>query len=243
MTDKKQSQQGNQPTQNPVTKISFKVDIKSTVLKEYLEKNTGLIITVYGRIGGLLRMTSDTAQVYQMVKDWNTTNIKIAEHQVDDIAGQVEAIELSLDDGELHGVDIKRPPATQFEWTVNHPIFNGLKKIILMADKEIIKAETLYFIGEIDDLQYRSLQSQVVNMMSGLLERVRKATSPGKRNVEGGVRYTPAQLLKHIRQGGYRLEFFDIPSTLRELSEEYNARYASMKAIAEQRNKKKAEVS
>jgi hypothetical protein len=117
-------------------------------------------------------------------------------------------------------------------------VFRRLIKLIKKADNEITKAENLYYLDLIDDTQYKQLQAQVLNLLSGLLDRVIKATSPGKRIQENTNRYIATQLMNHIRSGGYRLEFFDLPSAHRDLAEEYNTRHGAMKSLLDERSAK-----
>lgn len=218
--------------------IKFKTKCSSTVMRDYLNSNTGLVVKVYGRIGGLLRMTSDNATISKMIIDWDQTNIDIAKHQITQIEAQVEAAELMHDDDEIE-FEIDRDEPLKTDWSVNHPVFRKITTVINHIDQVLVKAEDLYFAGGIDDVQHRNIQSQTLNMLSGVIDRIRKATSPGKRKNESGEKYFPSELAKHIRSGGYRLEFFDLPADFRAMSDEYNARYKSMKSIVEERNKKR----
>jgi hypothetical protein len=219
--------------------VSFSLEIHSTLLKEYLTKNTGLYIANYGRIGGLLRMASSDKNVSVMIKDWFETNLNIGYSQVEEISSNVDAAELISEEDNVTAI-VKHPDPLALEWNVNHPIFRRLISLIKKADDQITKAEKFYYTDLIDDNQYRMLQAIIVNMLSGLLDRVVKATSPGKRGKDKDARYFPAELMQHIRTGGYRLEFFDLPSDYREMADIYNAKYALMKSLIEERAKKAA---
>lgn len=223
----------NQPLIKFITKSS------SGLLREYLSSNTGLVVKIYGRIGGLLRMTSDNANLSTMVKDWDETNINIAKKQLGDLAVQLDVVELTESEEALVDFAVERDEPLEISWMVNHPIFRNVISVISATDDLVLRAENLYFKGTVDDVQFRGFQSQALNVLSGILDRVRKATSPGKRKTENGDRYTPSELARHIRTGGYKLEFFDLPSSLRKISEEYNERHSTMKSLIEERNKAK----
>ncbi|AGP79931.1 hypothetical protein I633_22556 (plasmid) [Alteromonas mediterranea 615] len=220
-------------------RIKFTTKISSGLLREYFSKNIGLVIKVYGRIGGLLRMTSDNNVINAMVSDWSATNMDIALAQVEEIEAQHEAALLAagVTNGDEAGVVVDRPEPLEVDWSVNHPSFHVLRKVIVKIDEAIVKAENLYYEGVMDDIQFRSLQAQAVNVIGGILDRVRKATAPGKRTTKGVTRYVAAELSKHIREGGYRLEFFDVPASVREMTQEYDARHAAMKSLIEQRKR------
>jgi hypothetical protein len=223
---------------NP-TLIKFITKSSSGLLREYLSSNTGLVVKIYGRIGGLLRMTSDNANLSTMVKDWDETNINIAKKQLGDLAVQLDVVELTESEEALVDFAVERDEPLEISWMVNHPIFRNVISVISATDDLVLRAENLYFKGAVDDVQFRGFQSQALNVLSGILDRVRKATSPGKRKTENGDRYTPSELARHIRTGGYKLEFFDLPSSLRKISEEYNERHSTMKSLIEERNKAK----
>jgi|TARA_R110000796_G_scaffold50909_6_gene120213 hypothetical protein len=222
--------------------VKFTTKSSSGLLREYLSSNTGLVVKIYGRIGGLLRMTSDNANLSTMVKDWDQTNINIAKKQLSDLSVQLDVVELTESEEGLVDFAVEREEPLEIDWMVNHPIFRNVISVISDTDALILRAEHLYFKGTIDDVQFRGFQSQAFNVISGILDRVRKATSPGKRKTEKGDRYTPTELAKHIRTGGYKLEFFDLPSNLRKMSEEYNKRHSTMKSLIEERNKAKLKL-
>jgi hypothetical protein len=224
-------------------RIKFTTKLSSGLLREYFSKNTGLMIKVYGRIGGLLRMTSDNTVINAMVSDWASTNIEIAVAQVEEIEAQHEAAMLAagVASKDESGVVVDRPNPLDVNWVVNHPSFHALRKLISKIDEAIVKAEDLYYEGIMDDIQFRSLQAQAINIIGGILDRIRKATAPGKRTTKDVTRYVPAELSKHIREGGYRLEFFDVPASVRQMTQEYDARHSAMKSLIEQRKREREE--
>tara|TARA_B100002049_G_scaffold170702_1_gene128840 strand:- start:800 stop:1615 length:816 start_codon:yes stop_codon:yes gene_type:complete len=242
MTEMTQSQTAVSEQENiQLPRIKFTTKLSSGLLREYFSKNTGLVIKVYGRIGGLLRMTSDNNVINTMVSDWAATNMDIALAQVEEIEAQHEAALLAagVENEDKGDVEVDRPEPLDVNWVVNHPSFHVLRKVITKIDQAIVKAENLYYEGIMDDIQFRSLQAQAINIIGGILDRIRKATAPGKRTTKDVTRYVPAELSKHIREGGYRLEFFDVPASVREMTQEYDARYAAMKSLIEQRKREK----
>ena len=244
MADTSKNQATNTAEQESVQlpRIKFTTTLSSGLLREYFGKNTGLMIKVYGRIGGLLRMTSDNSAISTMVSDWASTNMEIAEAQVEEIEAQHEAAMLAagITSTEDSGVVVDRPSPVDINWVVNHPSFHALRKVICKIDDSLVKCEDLYYQGIMNDMQFRSLQAQAINIIGGILDRIRKATAPGKRTTKDVTRYVPSELSKHIREGGYRLEFFDVPSSVREMTQEYDARHAAMKSLIEQRKREQA---
>jgi hypothetical protein len=232
---KAKSEQGNQVVKRAQTILKYTTEMKSDFMSAYVGKNIGSLITLYGRIGGLLRLVQDNVQLSEMVEDWVSYNEKLAQHQLDEAEAVFEQIEMqSVNKVEVQ-VEIERPEPLVSEWKVNHTSFTNLIRLMIKLDTFLVRSEEAYFKGLMTDVQMSSLNRQVGMVIDSYLERIMKATSPGKNRTSKEYKYSNQELLKHIRDAGYRLEFHSLPKELQELVETYNERYSKYKSLAAER--------
>lgn len=208
---------------NPTTRLVDKVvtmklpvSYESTILHEYLTYSQGTMLGMFERLGGLLRMLSKDAKLTESVRLWQTLNINICEKQLSEITARREILVMGMD---IELPEISTPDDYRVEFIASHPIAHDMVKLIKSVNDELRENEALYMGGVIDDSDYENLKAQTVTVLSGVVDRIAKATFPGKR--EGGG-YSPLQLAKHIRNGN-RLEFADVPLSVRDIISEYES--------------------
>ena len=201
---------------NPVTRLSgrqktlsLKLDYTSDIIHEYLQLNQSKMLDAYERIAALLRMVSSTPDLFQHVNDWVTKNGEIAQAQLSELATQRQGIAEKVGETEAPSINIPDSYKTTFE--ASHPIAHTMIAMLRMVDAELSECETLYLSGAIDDVQYKQLFNQATSVIRGSVDRIFKATLPGKRKGDG--RYNPAQLAAWLREGNKML-FTDIPHHL-----------------------------
>lgn len=218
-----------------VTRVQYTVKVDSDFMRQHLEQNIGSFITIYGRIGGLLRLVASNQLLSSMVHDWAHYNTQIAESSFSEVQAELESIELMEMDSPAFEITVSKPEPQSFTWNVNHASFTNLIKFIIKLDQFLVKAEMTYYKGLMTDSQHQSLTRQVNHILSTYLDRVLKATSPGKRIQNDKAKYNNKQLLSHIRDGGYRLEFESLSPEHQSIVEEYNQRYSKFKTLAAER--------
>lgn len=235
----------NQPKLNPqqtekkeTTRIKYKTTMRSDYMREYIGSNIGSLIMLYGRIGGLLRLVDTDERLSSMVEDWVSCNEKIAFHQLEETKAQLEQIQMQSFNKVDIPMEIERPAPINSTWSVNHSSFTGLIRLLVTIDEFLVESEEVYFKGLMSDVQVRQLSLQTQNVISSYLERILKATSPGRRIVNEQYKYSNRELHKHIKDAGYRLEFYTLPKELASLVEEYNNRYSRYKSLVDERDLK-----
>ena len=173
-------------------------------------------------------MVSKDKGLLKMIRGWQGTNIKIAKKQLEEMSVRREAIELEMGD-ELVMPELNIPN-WQLTFQVTHPICHEMIKLINSVNAEIKVNERLFFAGVMDEEGLERVKREALSTMSGVIDRIAKATSPGKRvpteKQKGG--YSPAQLAAHIRKG-FRLDFADAPQTFMDLIAEYEESTSSFK--------------
>jgi len=220
------------------TRIKYESLMKSDFMREYIGKNIGSLIMLYGRLGALLRLVDSDMRLSSMVEDWISYNEKISYHQLSETRVQLEQIQMQAFDMVEIEMQIDRPEPLKSVWKVNHSSFTSLIRLMLTLDKFLMESEDVYFKGMMSDVQMRQLTLQVQNIISSYLERILKATSPGRRIVNDDYKYSNRELAKHIKDAGYRLEFHTLPKELESLVAEYNERYSRYKSLESERKAK-----
>tara|TARA_R110002167_G_scaffold187363_1_gene388511 strand:+ start:379 stop:1212 length:834 start_codon:yes stop_codon:yes gene_type:complete len=209
-----------EPQLNPATRLVDKVATmklperyESTILHDYLTYSQGIMLE---RMGGLLRMLSKDVKLTESVREWQKLNLAICTKQLADMTGRREVLTTGM---EIDLPEISIPDSYYVEFIASHPVVHGMIKTIKAVSNELRESEALYMGGIIDDADYENLKAQTVTVLSGVVDRIAKATFPGKR--EGGG-YSPAQLAKYIREGN-RLEFADVPASVRDIIADYES--------------------
>ncbi|MDC8832854.1 hypothetical protein [Alteromonas gilva] len=217
---------GKKPVkQNNAVTMTLKVPCDSAILHSYMERVQPLTLAMFERLGSLKRMLVKDRPLTEMVTKWQSTNMQIAYEQLEEIRIRRETVVLT---GAPDVPQINVPESYGFTFEASHPIVHDMVNLVKAINHELKENEALYFAGVIDDVYFERLKTQTVYTLSGVTDRIAKATSPGKRK-EGG-KYAPELLVKHIR-GGYRLDFADVPSSFLALVEEYEAETAAMKTL------------
>ena len=229
--------------ESDITRIKYETKMQSDFMRDYIGKNIGSLIMLYGRLGALLRLVDSDTRLSSMVEDWIAYNEKISYHQLDESKAQLEQIQMQSFDKLDIEMEIERPSPLVSTWKVNHSSFTNLIRLMMNLDAFLVESEEVYFKGLMSDVQMRQLSTQVQNVISTYLERILKATSPGRRMVNEQYKYSNRELGRHIKDAGYRLEFHTLPKDLEEIVGEYNDRYSRYKSLVSEREalaKKKA---
>lgn len=184
----------------------------SDIMHEYIQLNQSKMLDAYERLAALLRMLVNSAELHKEVKDWINTNTKIADVQLTELTNQRLAILEQAGDVDFPKIKIPEDYHTEFE--ASHPIANLMIATLQRVDVELNECEKLYMALLIDDIEYRQLFNQATNVIRGSVDRIFKATNPGKRKENG--RYSPGQLAAWIREGN-KLIFADVPQNLKYL--------------------------
>lgn len=207
---------------NPATRlsgrqktISLPFQYTSDIMHEYILLNQSKMLDAYERLAALLRMLVNAPDLHNDVKGWIVKNTQIADAQLNELTGQRLAILEHA--GHVDFPQIKIPDSYHTEFEASHPIANMMIATLLRVDAELNECEKLYMALIIDDVEYRTLFNQATNVIRGSVDRIFKATNPGRRKDTG--RYSPGLLAAWIREGN-KLIFADVPQNLSYLIEE-----------------------
>ncbi|MAA94517.1 MAG: hypothetical protein CML22_07400 [Rheinheimera sp.] len=207
---------------NPATRlagrqktITLPFQYTSDIMHEYILLNQSKMLDAYERLAALLRMLVNAPELHNDVKGWITKNTQIADAQLNELTSQRLAI--LEQSGDIEFPEIKIPDSYHTQFEASHPIANMMIATLRRVDTELNECEKLYMALLIDDVEYRRLFNQATNVIRGSVDRIFKATNPGRRKENG--RYSPGQLAAWIREGN-KLIFADVPQSLTYLIEE-----------------------
>jgi hypothetical protein len=193
---------------------TFEVPIQyqSDFMHGYLTKNERSILNIFERLGAIFRMARTDRASYEKVRDWHyEKNIAIAELQIETIQEQREQL---LGEQVFDATNaIKIPDTYKITFELSHPVGNTITQLIKSLDAQLAEIEAVFMNGLIDDLQYEQASRQALAVMSGVVDRIYKVTSPGKR--EGGA-FSVALYMSFLRDPKFDLHSLtDIPRELR----------------------------
>lgn len=199
---------------------SNEITIQSGILNELITRTGVQHISDYERIGGLMSLIGRDKRLLAMTSGWKDTNLKIAHSQIAALVEQKDMLMMGIDEADMPNLKV---PNWKHEIEFSHPCARDMFNLITSLDEVLHDYEKLFFAGAIDQFGFEELKHSSVNVISGVVDRVRKATSPGKRVVnkaDNTTAYHPQELANHIKNG-YRLEFRDIPQAYKSLIAEY----------------------
>lgn len=184
---------------------------ESAILHEYMEQYQGLMTSMFERIGGLRQLVRRDTALLDMISLWHKTSLGITQKQLEAIRQRRETLELQIGDG-VTLPDINVPEDWKLSFVVTHPIAHDLVKLVKDINEEIKANEALFYAGLINEEAIERINNETVFLLSGVTDRIAKATRPGKRKAKGEDRmiYSAIGLAEHIRKG-FRLDFADIP--------------------------------
>lgn len=187
------------------------MEYKSDLTNAFLTQNHRRIIQMFERLAMILRLAKEDVTAYRKIMDWhNSINLAIANEQLETIEEQLIH---SAPKGNGN-VSINIPDSYKITFEVSHPITNGILNTIKNIDAQAASAEQAFFEGKIDDPQLDSARRQAMKVMNGILDRIGKVTSPGKR--EGGS-FSTTHYVKLLKEPNFDLlELTDMPLEIRK---------------------------
>jgi len=187
------------------------MEYKSDLTNAFLTQNHRRIIQMFERLAMILRLAKEDVVAYRKIMDWhNNVNLAIANEQLETIEEQLVH---SAPKGNS-GVSINIPDSYKITFEVSHPITNGILNTIKSIDAQAANAEQAFFENKIDDPQLESARRQAMKVMNGILDRIGKVTSPGKR--EGG-NFSTSHYVKLLKEPNFDLlELTDMPLEIRK---------------------------
>ncbi|MBE1299712.1 MAG: hypothetical protein GJ680_07380 [Alteromonadaceae bacterium] len=219
-------QDTKQKSQLSTLTMTLEVAVSSAMLQNYFEKAQGLTVSMFERIGALQAMLAKDKPLIEMVKLWQQTNMQIAKEQIVEIAIRREAIEIAHPDVTFPKFTTPKEWGISFEAT--HPALHDLREVLETLNAELSAMERLFMMRVIDETEVERCKTATITILSGLTDRIAKATYPGKRQQASGSFYSPAKLTGHIRNG-FRLEFEDAPNAFIDLIKEYEEKTSAFK--------------
>lgn len=207
---------------NPSTRLTGKqktlklpLQYTSDIMHQYIQLNQSKMLDAYERLAALLRMVVSTPELHQQVKEWIGKNIEISNAQLTELSAKRNLIAQAAGDIQIPHIVVPESYHTEFE--ASHPIASTMVATLVKVDRELDECEKLYLAGAIDDVEYSVLFNQATGVIRGTVDRIFKATTPGRRKDNG--RYSPALLAAWLREGN-KLIFADIPQNLNYIIED-----------------------
>lgn len=195
--------------------LKLPLQYTSDIMHQYIQLNQSKMLDAYERLAALLRMIVSTPDLHQQVKEWISKNIEISNAQLTELSTKRALIAQSVGDIQIPKIVVPDTYHTEFE--ASHPIASTMVATLVKVDRELDECEKLYLAGVIDDVEYNLLFNQATGVIRGTVDRIFKATTPGRRKDNG--RYSPAQLAAWLREGN-KLIFADIPQNLNYIIED-----------------------
>jgi len=174
------------------------LDFKSDMMNEYLVESTRNIIIAIERLAELFRFTMDTPDVYSKVKEWSDSSMNISRAQLEALIAQREEIQSKQ---EVELVEYIAPTDFSVKFEFSHSIGRKFYNLMRSVDDELNSIEAMYLSGVIDDLEYASAKRQALSILRGYIDRIYKATSPGKRTVNGKISFKARAFVEMLKKG------------------------------------------
>lgn len=193
--------------------IEATINYQSDFMHSYLTRHEMSTLNIFERLGAIFRMARSDKEAYAKVRDWHyETNIAIAEMQIETLQEQREQIAANAVLASENTINV--PDSYKIVFELSHPVGNTITQLIKSLDSELAEIEKVFMNGLMDDLEYEQASRQAIAVMSGVVDRIYKVTSPGKR--DNGP-FSPALYMKYLKDPTFDLhERTDIPRELRE---------------------------
>lgn len=216
---------------NRVINMTLTAPCESSILHEYMEQYQGLMVSMFERLGGLRQLVRRDTALLDMITLWHKTSLDITKKQLLEIRERRETLQMDLTD-EIILPEINVPDDWKLTFVVTHPIAHDLVKLVKDINDEIRANEALFYAGIINEEAIERVNNETVALLSGVTDRIAKATRPGKRKAKGEDRmvYSAVGLAEHIRKG-FRLDFADIPLEYADHIKEYEEETSAFKTL------------
>lgn len=193
--------------------IEATIKYQSDFMHSYLTRHEMSTLNIFERLGAIFRMARSDKDAYEKVRGWHyETNIAIAEMQIETLQEQREKISANTVVATENTINV--PDSYNIVFELSHPVGNTITQLIKSLDGELAEIEKVFMNGLMDDLEYEQASRQAIAVMSGVVDRIYKVTSPGKR--ENGP-FSPSLYMKFLKDPSFDLhERTDIPKELRE---------------------------
>lgn len=214
-----------------VINMTLTAPCESAILHEYMEQYQGLMTSMFERIGGLRQLVRRDSALLDMISLWHKTSLGITQKQLLAMRERRETLEMEIAGGATLP-DINVPEDWKLNFVVTHPIAHDLVNLVKDINEEIKANEALFYAGLINEEAIERINNETVFLLSGVTDRIAKATRPGKRKAKGEDRmiYSAVGLAEHIRKG-FRLDFADIPLEYADHVKEYEEETAAFKTL------------
>jgi len=192
--------------------MEFDIAYKSDLMNRFLTDNGRRLLNTFERLAAIYRMAASDKSAYNKIKDWHQDiNLAIAATQLDALEEQRQQ---KIIDNELNIPDINTPSNYKVLFEVSHPVTHTIINLVRAVDAELTEIEAIFLGGGIDDLEYRDAQRQALSILNGVIDRILKVTSPGRR--EGGA-FSKELYMRFLKDPKFDLaELTDMPLEMRE---------------------------
>lgn len=195
--------------------MTHRFEYESDLAKAFLDQNHRRMIQLFERLGMIIKTAKQDATAYRKVMDWhNNVNLAIANEQIETLDEQ-----LSNATSKIKPADeaiVNTPDSYFVDFEVSHPVSRTILIALGSVDKMAARIEQAFYEGRIDDLQLEDSRRQTMKVMNGVLDRINKVTSPGKRKDNSG-RFSTSEYVKFLKDpNSDLLTLTDMPLDIRK---------------------------
>lgn len=181
--------QRRKPVITPVTELNTKFVGAMPVLTKKIIYHNALIEKLFftdgkklmqavERLGAIYRLAKNDKGAYSKLNDWmNGINLHIATSQLSTVSESrnevTEAKDVALSDVEF--------PNKEMTFKTTHSSSTKIIALITAVDSELSSLEQLFLSDGLDDIEFDVAARQCMAIVNGVIDRVFKVTSPGKR--------------------------------------------------------------
>lgn len=192
--------------------MEFNIDYKSDLMNRFLTDNIRRLLNTFERLAAIYRMATTDKAAYKKIKDWHQDiNLAIASAQLDALEEQRQQ---KIIDDDLNIPEINTPANYSVIFEVSHPVTHTVINLVRAVDDELNEIEAIFLGGGIDDLEYEDARRQALSILNGVIDRILKVTSPGRR--EGGA-FSKELYMRFLKDPKFDLaQLTDMPLKMRE---------------------------
>lgn len=195
--------------------MTHRFEYESDLSKAFLDQNHRRMIQLFERLGMIMKTAKQDAAAYRKVMDWhNNVNLAIANEQIETLDEQLNNAISKIKPAD--NAIVNTPDSYFVDFEVSHPVSRTILIALGAVDKMATRIEQCFYEGRIDDLQLEDSRRQTIKVMNGVLDRINKVTSPGKRKDNSG-RFSTSEYVKFLKDpNSDLLALTDMPLDIRK---------------------------
>ncbi|MCO4319914.1 hypothetical protein [Aliidiomarina quisquiliarum] len=181
---------------NDVPSVNVDFAYETSFMHKFMAERGDKVMQVAERLAATMRMLTQEPALYQQLEQWNKESLLEAKESLKALRAQRETLEQTLRKTQ-RDLKVNTPDKYTAKLVFTTSIGRQIVEVLEDVDKELAKAQYLYFAGALNDLQLAEANRQGLNIINSYIDRVFKITSPGKR--EGGGRFEASALAAYLK--------------------------------------------